>query len=268
MIKGKVNRRHKMKRIIKITALIFTLSAIPAQLNAREFLNTVLHLNFGGMYSFTNVGDIIDEENDVIDANMPATEESYYETAYTVTLDIVPFDPILLGLESNAIKFGIRGSYGFNFVQQRITSGSNVYNDQLMNYDLWMIGPVIHFAPVIDPSDINNEYTASSGFTFFATWGRLDGDLTAYAALRDSGLSLPNHNAKIEGYKFNVGFGAEIALCSLNFGFNLYYSYTSYKLDREIYAGAGRDHYMREGCLEVYVGLPIETFIKPFLPVF
>lgn len=259
-----------MKRIIKITALIFTLSAIPAQLNAREFLNTVLHLNFGGMYSFTNVGDLIDEENDEINANLPdATEESYYETAYTFTLDIVPFDPILLGLESNAVKLGIRVSYGFNFVQQRVTSGSNVYNDQLMNYDLWMIGPVIHFAPVIDPSDINNEYTASSGFTFFATWGRLGGDLDAYAALRDwGGIPISNYNAKIKGYKFNVGFGAEIALCSMNFGFNLYYSYTSYKLDREIYLGAGREYYMREGCLELYVGLPIESFIKPFLPVF
>jgi hypothetical protein len=258
-----------MKRIIKITALIFTLSAIPAQLNAREFLNTVLHLNFGGMYSFANVGDFIDEENDKIDEEKPdATEESYYETAYTFTLDIVPFDPILLGLESNAVKFGIRVSYGFNFVQQRITSGSSVYNDQLMNYDLWMIGPVIHFAPVIDPSDINNEYMANSGFIFFATWGRLNGNLDAYAALRDAGISFPDYDAKIKGYKFNVGFGAEIALCSLNFGFNLYYSYTSYKLNREIYPDAGKDHYMREGCLELYIGLPIESFIKPFLPVF
>ena len=179
-----------MKRIIKISALICALSIMPAQLHAREFLNTVLHLNFGGMYSFTNVGDIIDEEHDAAEANSLSGEESYYETAYTVTLDIVPFDPIILGLESNAIKFGIRGTYGFNFVQQRITSDGNVYGDQLMKYNLWMIGPVIHFAPVIDPSDLDNEYTASSGFTFFATWGRLDGDLSAYAALRDSGLSI------------------------------------------------------------------------------
>lgn len=257
-----------MKRIIKISVLIAALSVMPAQLNAREFLNTVLHLNFGGMYSFTNVGDIIDEEHEAADANALSGEESYYETAYTVTLDIVPFDPIILGLESNAIKFGIRGSYGFNFVQQRITSDGNVYGDQLMNYDLWMIGPVVHFAPVIDPSDLDNEYTASSGFTFFATWGRLDGDLSAYAALRDSGVSIPNHAARIEGYKINIGIGAEIALCSLNFGMNLYYSYTSYTLDREVYTGAGKNHYMKEGCLELYVGFPIETFMKPFLPVF
>ena len=257
-----------MKRIIKITALIAAISIIPAQLHAREFLNTVLHLNFGGMYSFTNVGDLIDEEHKAVEANIPAGEESYYETAYTVTLDIVPFDPIILGLESNAIKFGIRGTYGFNFVQQRITDDADVFSEQLMNYDVWMIGPVIHFAPVINPSDLDNEYTASSGFTFFATWGRLDGDLSAYAALRDSGVSFSNHNAKVEGYKINIGFGAEIALCSLNFGLNLYYSYTNYTLDHEIYTGAGKNHYMREGCLELYVGFPIETFIKPLIPVF
>ena len=258
-----------MKRIIKLTALVAALSIMPVQLHAREFLNTVLHLNFGGMYSFANVGDIIEEENDAADPVLTG-EKSYYETAYTVTLDIVPFDPIILGLESNAIKFGIRGSYGFNFVQQRITSDGNVYGDQLMKYDLWMIGPVIHFAPVIDPSDLDNEYTASSGFTFFATWGRLGGDLTAYPALRDyDSCSSPSlYSAGIEGYKINIGFGAEIALCSLNFGMNLYYSYTSYSLDREIYSGAGKNHYMREGCLELYIGFPIETFIKPFLPVF
>lgn len=263
-----MKKQHVMKRILKITALVAALSVIPVRIQAREFLNTVLHLNFGGMYSFTNVSDIIDEEHDIAEANSLNGEESYYETAYTVTLDIVPFDPIILGLESNAIKFGIRGTYGFNFVQQRITQDGNVYEGELMNYDLWMIGPVIHFAPVIDPSDLDNEYTASSGLTFFATWGRLDGDLTAYAALRDYGASLSPYSTSINGYKINVGFGAEIALCSLNFGLNLYYSYTSYTLENEIYSGKGKNHNMKEGCLELYVGFPIETFIKPFLPVF
>lgn len=257
-----------MKRIIKITVLLLAVSVIPVQLHAREFLNTVLHLNFGGMYSFTNVGDLIDEENDAADVYLPSGKQSYYETAYTVTLDIVPFDPIILGLESNAIKFGVRGTYGFNFVQQRITADQHVYSDQLMNYKLWMVGPVIHFAPVIDPSDLNNEYTANSGLTFFVTYGRLNGDLSAYAALRDQGTAMSPYTAGIEGYKINVGIGGEIALCSLNFGVNLYYSYTSYNLNREIYPDAGKNHYMKEGCLELYVGFPIETFMKPLLPVF
>ena len=257
-----------MKRITKILVFVAAISLLPGQLHAREFLNTVLHLNFGGMYSFANAGDIIEEEDDAVEDVFSSSQNSYYETAYTVTLDIVPFDPIILGLESNAVKFGIRGAYGFNFVQQRVTAENEVYNEELINYTLWMVGPVIHFAPAIEPSDIDNEYTASSGLTFFVLYGRLSGDLTAYASLRDYGSTFSLYESKIEGYKINVGFGAEIALCSLNFGLNLYYSFTSYSLEREIYPGAGKSHYMKEGCLELYVGFPIETFIKPLIPEF
>ena len=96
----------------------------------------------------------------------------------------------------------------------------------------------------------------------------LGGDLDAYAALRIGGHLSLIITQKLKAINSTWVSEPRIALCSMNFGFNLYYSYTSYKLDREIYLGAGREYYMREGCLELYVGLPIESFIKPFLPVF
>jgi hypothetical protein len=37
-----------------------------------------------------------------------------------------------------------------------------------MDYRSWMIGPVIHYAPYIGASDLNYEYTANGGFTFYA----------------------------------------------------------------------------------------------------
>lgn len=257
-----------MSKKIKILTVSLIILVSPSVLNAREFLNTVLHLNFGGMYSVTSVGDLIKEEEDYIKtASTDNYDVSHYETALSITLDIVPMNPILLGMESNAIKFGMRAKYGFHFIQQRI-SATQEYSDELARYDAWMLGPVVHFAPVINPSDIDNEYTATSGFTFFLLYGRLNGNLSAYPGLRDAKVSVPTYETSLKGYKLEGGFGAEIALCSLNFGVNIYYSYTSFRLGREVYVGAGKDMHLKEVCLELYMGIPIESFIKPFIPRF
>ncbi len=264
----KLLKKSSTGKSVNLLILALMLVVLPAKLSAREFLNTVVHLNFGGMYSFSNHGDIYDSEEELIDLTFTESNEcSHYETAYIVTMDIVPMDPLILGLESNAIKFGIRGTYSLNSIQQRITT-TEEFSGELLRYTNWMVGPVIHFAPDIDPSDINNEYTANSGFTFFALYGQIDGNFTAFPSIRDSGATTGVFETGISGSKYNIGIGAEIALCSLNFGVNVYYSYTSFELNKEIYSGRGKTMHTVEGCLEIYVGIPIESLIKPLIPNF
>ncbi len=247
---------------------LILLFLLPVNLHAREFLNTVLHLNFGGMYSFATTGDIIESEKSEINQAFPdQTSTSHYETAYSFTLDFLPMDPIILGMESHAVKFGVRGAYRLHFLQQRVKSGEE-YTGQVMDYRSWMIGPVIHYAPFIGASDLDYEYTATGGFTFYALWGRLNGDLTAYPGIQDYGTSVSNANTPITGYKMDIGIGAEIALCALNFGMNIYYSYASITMNDKIYDDLGRHAEMKEGCLELYVGIPIESFIEPLIPRF
>ncbi|HPJ41779.1 MAG TPA: hypothetical protein PLY21_05620 [Spirochaetota bacterium] len=254
-----------MNKKIYVLILLFL---IPVNLQAREFLNTVLHLNFGGMYSFATNGDILDREEKAIDQAFPENKKtSHYETAYSFTLDIVPFDPIILGMESHAVKFGVRTAYRLHFLQQRVKSGDE-YTGQVLDYRAWMVGPVIHYAPNIEASDLDYEYTADGGFTLYALFGRLNGDLTAYPAIKDYGVSTSNSNTAITGYKFDIGIGAEIALCALNFGMNVYYSHTKIRMKDAVYENSGKEGTLKEGCLEIYVGIPIESFIEPIIPRF
>ena len=239
------------------------------QLQAREFLNTILHLNFGGMYSFASGGDITRAENREINSSSApdAQSKNYYETAFCITLDIVPTKPIILGMEDHAVKFGVRGSYKIHSLQQSVRINDE-YTGKLMKYNSYMIGPVIHYAPFIEPSDLNRDYTAGGGFTFFALCGKIDGNLTAYPVLRDLNLISSNYSSKITGYKFDIGVGAELAICSLNIGMNIYYSHTNVKMKEEIYAGMGKSGSLKEGCIELYIGIPLESFIEPFIPGF
>jgi hypothetical protein len=253
-----------MKKKYIILALFVFISQ--QSLNAREFLNTILHLNFGGMYSFAAGGDIIRDEDLAVDSFIPDSQStSYYETALCITLDIVPTKPIILGMEDHAIKFGVRCSYKFHSLQQSVNMPDES-TGKIMNYNSYMIGPVLHYAPFIEPSNLDRDYTAGGGFTFFALLGKINGDLTAYPVARDQ-MPGGNYSSKITGYKCDIGAGAEIALCSLNVGLNVYYSYTKIKMKEEI-AYMGRSGNLKEGCIELYIGIPIESFIEPFIPSF
>jgi hypothetical protein len=258
-----------MKKIIALCLIVFVFRQ---SLQAREFLNTILHLNFGGMYSFASGGDIIDAENREINNELGPTgvkkSTSYYETALCVTLDIAPTKPIILGMEDHAIKFGLRTSFKVHSLQQILRTNEE-NTGKIMDYNSYMIGPVIHYAPFIESSNLYRDYTAGGGFTFFALFGKISGDLSAYPVLRDNSLwsGTGNHSSKITGYKFDIGTGAEIALCSLNIGINLYYSYTNIKMKQEI-VGIGKKGTIKDGCIEIYIGIPIESFIEPFIPSF
>lgn len=243
--------------------LLFT-----TNLYSKEFLNTILHLNFGGMYSFVSGGDILNEERNKINDHFTSSKINHYSTAYCFTLDVAPMKPILLGLEEHAIKFGVRGAYRFHFMQQEVRSEGTRYKDNVLNYNSWMVGPVIHYAPFISPSSIDYEYTALGGFTFYTLFGRIDGDLTASPAVRKAGGSVENSSSKISGYKFDFGVGAEISICSINFGVNLYYSRINYKMKEPVYSVNKRTGTLNEGCIELYFGIPVEFIIKPIIKRF
>jgi hypothetical protein len=247
------------KKYIILTLFVFISQQ---SLQAREFLNTILHLNFGGMYSFASGGDIIGGEDRAVDSLKPDNQgTSYYETAICITLDIVPTRPIILGMEDHAIKFGVRGSYRIHSLQQSVRMPDEK-TGKVMDYNSYMIGPVIHYAPFIESSNLDRDYTAGGGFTFFALCGKINGDLTAYPVISGKDSS------KIKGYKCDIGVGSEIALCSLNVGLNVYYSYANIKMKEAIYNNMGRKGNLKEGCLELYIGIPIESFIEPFIPNF
>ena len=260
-----------MKKKYIILALFVFISQ--QSLQAREFLNTVLHLNFGGMYSFASGGDITQGENREIrkqESNGNITDVqniSYYETAFCLTLDIVPTKPIILGMEDHAVKFGVRGTYKIHSLQQKV-SRNDEKTGKVMDYNSMMFGPVIHYAPFIESSSLTREYTAGGGFTLFALWGRINGDLTAYPVLRDLSVPITPHSSKISGYKYDLGAGAEVAICALNVGINLYYSLTNVKMKEKIYDNFGKKGNLKEGCIELYIGIPIESFIEPFIPNF
>ncbi len=255
-----------MKRLHIIIILFFLLSATEGF--SREFLNTYLHLNFGGMYTFATRGDMLDAEKSAIDDTFPDSHEtSHYDTAYGVTLDVVPMKPIILGMESHAVKFGVRGAYRFHFVQQKVSSGEE-YGDELMYFKSWMLGPVIHYAPSIESSYLNTDYSARGGFTAYALFGRLDGTLSPYRAVEEYSGSSPAGSTSVKGYKIDIGVGGEISLCSLNFGINVYYSKTTFRTGDQVYSDRGKNFTMREGCMELYVGIPIESFIEPLIPAF
>ncbi len=256
-----------MKNIAAI-CFIFILG-LQSNLFSREFLNTYVHLNFGGMYTSFIDSDLMKSEESRNESYFSEYKNiTHYETAFCATLDVVPMRPIILGLESHAIKFGVRGSYRLHFMEQRVSVGDEEYENRFMNYKSWMIGPVIHYAPFLEPSDLNNDYTASGGFTFYALYGHINGDMTSGQAISDSGGTLSGNKANISGYKIDVGFGAELALCSINFGVNLYYSYINMKMDRQIYSDLGKNATLSEVCLEVYIGIPIEGLIEPLIPRF
>ena len=136
-----------MKKQFLILCLIVFISQ--NSLHAREFLNTILHLNFGGMYSFASGGDIISKEKKAADSFHEVKNTSYYGTALCVTLDIVPTKPIILGMEDHAIKFGLRGTYKIHSLQQSVDMNDE-NTGKLMDYTSYMIGPVIHYAPFIE----------------------------------------------------------------------------------------------------------------------
>lgn len=267
-------------RIIGIT--LFLIISISVPLQAKEFLNTLLHLNFCFLYTFGTIGDAVEREkkyyiptnpDDTNDPKNKNVHPDHYETGFGLSMDLVPFRPIILGNEAHAVKFGLRAGYSFHYLHQNVTvdqgTGDKKYGGNLFTYNCMMVGPVIHYAPSIEPVGIG-EYSAGGGFTFFALAGRLsNGQYKALPASRDYGDAVSDYQRTVKGWKFDIGCGAALAVCSINVGLNLYYSYIDVNLNKALpqtaYAGMGKESNIKEFCFEIYWGIPIEWFVDPEL---
>ena len=258
-----------MNTIKKIIVSGFLLLVTPP-LPAKEFLNTIMHINFGATYGFI-YGDIIDEEKN----SYYITEHSggkdrdvrpaHYDSTFSIFVDFTPLPPLILGDEAHALKFGVRGAFKFQFINQTITiaegSTDKSYGGDFIITRTWMAGPVIHYAPFINASGLSDNYTAGGGFTLFFLYGRiLNGKLYGYPAKRDyeGAASVSNYQANITGYRLDMGMGGEISICSINLGLNLYYSIMEINLSPAIYPNLGDRSKLTEFCFEIYMGIPIE----------
>ncbi len=269
-----------MKQLFKSLILILIIWS-PIHADASEFLNTIMHINFGVCFGFP-FGDIFNYERENFSIMERYKRENqtlrpnHYETAFGVTMDVSPFPAIILGKEAHAIKIGVRGGYRFHYLQQKMsvredasyeingvkyennTNDDIDFTDYLMVFHSWMIGPVIRYAPFIDSSNFMGTYTAIGGFTFYVLFGKLEnGVLTAFASKRKSNTPTGNYRSKIDGFKMDIGIGGEIAICSINIGINFYYTYIQCEMDEKIYSTIGKTSEIHEVCLELYIGIPI-----------
>jgi hypothetical protein len=263
-----------MKKISGIIILLVLLFK-PLNSNAREFLNTYLHINFVFMYTLTAFGEIIDAEHDSYSIPDPSTDKGvtpdHHDEAYGISLDITPLPAFVLGLEEHAIKFGLRLGYRFHTLQQETVLEKNTYGGDLFTFRTLMFGPVIYYAPSIEASKIGRNYTASKGLVFYALFGKLsNGSLTAFPSRRDYGVDpvTTDYKTKVTGYKIDIGTGGEVSICgSVNIGLNLYYSRITLKMDSQVYNSSNdsfisknvsKETVINEVCAEIYVGIPVQ----------
>jgi hypothetical protein len=253
----------------RIFIIVFlTLMIQGSSLHAREFLNTFMQLNMGMGYTFASSGDIVRAEDEyyIVDSDGDKVRPENTGASMNLMMDIVPFKPIILGFESHAIKIGLRGGYRYYYVEQKIEGhfggDKKEYGGNLMNSQSVLIGPLIRYAPSITPSGLDNNYVSGGGFTFYALYGHIfSGEIDAFPAMRARGdlASGVDYQTTIRGYRYDVGVGAEISICSVNLGLNVYYSQVRLKLSKDIY-DVGRNTTLHEGNIEIYLGLPFEYF--------
>jgi len=263
---------RKMKKLIGYT-LIAAFVLFPVKGHAYEFLNAFLHVNLGFTYGFPS-GDLIEEERDanfyvVGDTTYYAT---HYDFSYNVTADLMVLPPIILGNESNAIKFGIRARYNNNIIRQTLTvrfssNDQEEYGGNLIEYSSWMIGPVLYYSPSITVTDLAESYSSSGGFTVFVLYGRIiDGTLSAYPAKRELGGVVPApYSSSITGYRIDAGVGGAISIGFINLGMNLYYSMLTLTTEERVYQNLPRENTIHEFCIEIYFGIPFVWTRFPFL---
>ncbi|MCP4136027.1 MAG: hypothetical protein GY754_33970 [bacterium] len=279
MIGKKFRLAHVMLIFRKIFILVLVLF-IPLQVSAGEFLNTILHINFGLMYG-NPYGNMINAEKDRFyitetdsDGTTTNVHPSHTDMGLGIMIDFAPFSPILLGNEAHALKFGARGGYRFHYLTQNISIRNSDkeevdYGGDLIQYGAWMVGPVIHYAPYVEATNIHGDYTAIGGFTLFFLYGRFGGGkLTAFASERvyqaAVGGTVPtDFETTISGYIIEVGVGGEGAICSVNLGINVFYSYTNIELDQQIYSNVSKNTSIHQFCIEIYMGIPIEWVVFP-----
>lgn len=263
----------KTRRILVSLSAGVLLVMAPVQLQAKEFLNTIMHINLGFVIG-APFGHMIEKEDgrfeSYADSNITGDYDfTNYHSSFGLTLDIVPMPPIILGTESHAIKFGIRGGFRFAFIYQKLNLRDENKNNTkaLLSYKEWMVGPVVHYAPKLDVSSLTGNFTSDFGITVFALYGGLfDTQVNAFPIIRDRGGTVNSPSAtSAKGFKLEAGFGLQLAVSAVNLGVNFFYAFTQLKLNKSItdYAGeVPQPVRLHELCLEFYIGIPIEWGTK------
>lgn len=262
--------QSKNIHIIRMTVLsFFVLAALPV--SAKEFLNAFLHVNIGITWNAGSFGPIIDREK----ATLLSQEESdtfsyskptFLHTAIDLSMDLVPFKPLILGYEAHAFKFGVRGGVKFHSFQETMDVNSNgedsSYSGTLMSYSEWFVGLVVRYAPSITISGIKGNYTADKGFIFYALYGNFfKGSLNAYPARANYGDDVGSNSTGLDGHKFEFGFGFEFHVCSVNLGINLGYAFIIARLDTDVYGDIGTESNLHEVNVGLYLSLPLEYLL-------
>ncbi len=254
-----------MKKLLSL-ALFLSILLSAAGARAGEFLNAFMHVNFGVSYGIIG-GDIIDYEHNANNYVFGTTvfKAGHYDLSYGLFVDILPIPPILLGNESNALKFGIRTRFNSNNLRQTLTirlSSSKEYNfrGDLINYTSWMVGPVVYYSPIINSDNLEETYRSSGGFTLFLLFGKIiEGRLRAYPSLRDLEVTVPiPYSTSLSGYRIDFGAGAAISFCSINVGMNIFYSMLNVTTETRVYYHLPRYQRFDEFCIEIFMGIPFE----------
>ncbi len=258
------------KTSIILIILLFT-AASPEISRAREFLNSIMHINMGYLFSFAPQGAFISEEESLYEIEQEdgaVKSPTHKHTGLAFNVDLMFIKPFILGTDSHAFKLGIRAGIKYHSVDQEMiytaAGGSKEdHGGQLMSYYDWMVGPVIYYAPSFDFAGFRGNLTAGGGFTAYVLAGRIfNGSLTAYPAMRSDGVFSGAYEADLSGLRIDAGIGAALSVCSVNLGFNLYYSRTSFETGDNIYSSSGRKAVSNEVCAEVYMGIPIESMVE------
>jgi hypothetical protein len=261
-----------MKKYISMLFLLLLLAS-PAPSGAHEFLNAFMHVNFGITYGLVT-GDLIGYEHNTnyFIWGTDVYKAGHYDLSYSLSADLMPFPPLILGNESNAVKIGVRGRYGSNYIRQnlsvRLSSKHEFeFGGNLITYTSWMVGPIFYYCPKIQSDNLEETYRAGGGFTFFILYGQIiDGRLRAYPATRDMDTEVPiPYSTSIAGYRLDIGIGAAISFCSINVGLNMFYSMVTFTAETRVYQYIDRRQRLHEFCIEMYVGIPFEWSRIPLL---
>lgn len=252
-----------MRKLILILLVVF---AFPCSLFAREFINSFMQINLGYSYALVKAGDIRSGES----KNPPDGGQrlKYSASSVNFMLDITPFQPISFNNENSAIKIGLRGGFRMHTMEQRLTArvdgDKKDYSGRLLEFQCLSIGALIRYAPSMSMVEdlAESYYSSNGGFTAFVLYGRMfNGQIDAFAAKRahKETVSVP-YESTLTGHRIDAGLGAEISICAINLGVNLYYSCVLFQLKNDIYPAIGRSPVQHELNLEVYIGLPLVNF--------
>ena len=244
-------------------SIVFLL-LVSSSVQSKEFLNTIIDFNVGVVFG-APIGTLINHETSSYPVIQPSGNKTVNPTtsdaSFGIFIDITPFPPIILGLESHAIKFGLRTGLRFNYWQQALTVSelSIDYREILVEYKNWMAGLVIMYAPVLGINR-KGEFTASGGINFFVLFGTIfEGKLSPNPVKMKATTGATGSSLSFDGYKIDAGIGGEISVFSINIGVNVFYSYVNLTTASVMpYSGFAKNTEIHEVCVEIYMGIPIE----------